>query len=148
MIFMIIMFSGVFGFVMADQQVPQLFAQAIINAKVAGWVFMLITIGLFFILGFVMGSAAITIIVIPILVPLLEMYHYSLIQFGVVSTTILETAFLTPPVGTVLYVIARVCKVNVEQVIKGVWPFIIIILIMTLIFAFVPGISLMFVRNP
>lgn len=147
MIFLIIMFSGVFGFVMADQQIPELFVQAVTSANVQGWQFMLMTISIFFILGFVMGPAAITIIIIPILVPLLEAYKYSLIQFGVVSTTILETAFLTPPVGTVLYVISRVCKVEVEKVIKGVWPFVVIILIITLIFAFVPELSLIFVRG-
>ena len=147
MIFMIIMFSGVFGFVLADQQLPEAFTQAVVKARISGWQFMMIVIFLMFLLGFFMGSAAITLIVTPILMPLLKTFHYNLIHFGVVQTAILETSFLTPPVGTVLYILCRVCKLKLEEIIKGVWPFVIIIYIFTLIIAFVPEISLLFVRQ-
>jgi C4-dicarboxylate transporter DctM subunit len=147
MIFMIIMFSGVFGFVLADQQLPKAFTEAVIGANIQRWQFMMLAVFLIFILGFFMGSAAITLIVTPILIPLLITYKYSLIHFGVIQCAILETSFLTPPVGTVLYIIARVCKLRLEEVIKGVWPFIIIIYIATIIITFVPQLSLFLVKG-
>ncbi|MFB3885858.1 MAG: TRAP transporter large permease subunit [Thermodesulfobacteriota bacterium] len=147
MIFLIIMFSGVFGFVLAEQQFPQFFTEAVVGAGINGWQFMLIAIGLIFILGFFMGTAAITLVVIPMLVPLLKAYHFNLIQFGVISAAVLETSFLTPPVGSVLYIMARVCKMKLEEVIRGVWPFVVVILIITLLFAFVPEISLILIKG-
>ncbi|OGP58652.1 MAG: hypothetical protein A2162_12095 [Deltaproteobacteria bacterium RBG_13_52_11b] len=147
MIFLIIMFSGVFGFVLAEQQLPKAFTDAVIGANIKGWEFMMITIFLIFILGFFMGSAAITLIVTPILMPLLIAYHYNLVHFGVIQTAILETSFLTPPVGTVLYIIARVCKLKLEEVMRGVWPFIIIIYLVTILVAFVPGLALFLTKG-
>jgi C4-dicarboxylate transporter DctM subunit len=64
------------------------------------------------------------------------------IHLGIVITINLELALLTPPVGANLYVLSSTGNMSVQSVIKGVMPFIIILLIALMVITFVPQITL------
>ena len=59
----------------------------------------------------------------PILVPVVKQAGIDPYYFGVIFIMNNAIGLLTPPVGTVLNVVAGVSKESLDKVIKGVWPF-------------------------
>ena len=64
-------------------------------------------------------------ILTPILMPIIKAAGIDPVYFGVLFIINNAIGLITPPVGTVLNVVAGVGKIKLEDVIKGVWPFLI-----------------------
>ena len=62
-------------------------------------------------------------IMVPVLFPSLEAMSIDPIWFGIFFVILIETALITPPVGLNLFVIQAVGKARLEEVVKGAWPF-------------------------
>lgn len=143
MIFLIIMMSEIFGSVISIERVPLKLAQAIVASNLSPTIFLLVLLGVLFVMGFFVGPAPIIIIMTPILLPIINEFGISPIHLGILITVSMELAFLTPPVGTVLYVLSGIGKVPVEEVARSVIPFVLILLAGAILIAFVPQLSLL-----
>ncbi|MBL4919170.1 TRAP transporter large permease [Szabonella alba] len=75
------------------------------------------------VLGMVLDFAPLMLILLPMLVPVCEVAGIDLVYFGVIFVIAGAIGLLTPPVGNVLNVVAGVARVPMEEVIVGVWPF-------------------------
>ena len=80
---------------------------------------MLLTI----VVGTAMDMAPTILILTPVLVPLVKAAGIDPVYFGVLFMINNSIGLITPPVGTVLSTVAGVGKVSMDQVTKGVWPF-------------------------
>jgi TRAP-type C4-dicarboxylate transport system permease large subunit len=60
------------------------------------------------------------------------------VYFGVMFIINNAIGLLTPPVGTVLNVVAGVARVNLDKVIKGVWPFLLAQMVLLFLFVLFP----------
>jgi TRAP-type transport system large permease protein len=79
-------------------------------------------------------------ILTPVLMPIVKQAGIDPVYFGVLFILNNAIGLLTPPVGTVLNVVAGVAKVPMDKVIKGVWPFLISQLLLLLLLIAVPQI--------
>lgn len=93
-------------------------------------------------MGTFLEAVSITLITLPILLPMIHHLGIDLIQFAVVMTVNMELAMITPPVGLNLFVVSAMAKDRLENVVKGVLPFIAIMIVMMFIFVLWPDISL------
>jgi len=75
----------------------------------------------------------------PILVPVVKQAGIDPIYFGVLFIMNVSIGMLTPPVGTVLNVVAGVSKAGLGNVIKGVWPFLIAETVMLFLLVLFPS---------
>ena len=82
------------------------------------------------------------IILTPLLLPTLMLYHVDLVHFGVVFQLNIMIGLLTPPIGMLLYVITGVSGVDMKEILKYLWPFLIAILFVLLLLTYVPSITL------
>lgn len=92
-----------------------------------------------FLLGFFLDWVEITLIILPLVAPVVSNLGFDLVWFTILFAVCLQTSFLTPPVGFALFYIKGVCppEIKVTDIYKGVVPFIIIQLIgLALIFVF------------
>ena len=94
------------------------------------------------ILGMFLEVFAVILIVVPLVLPLLAPLGISPIHFAVVITINMELALLTPPIGLNLYVLSSISKAPVDEVVKGTWPFIALLLCLLGLITYVPEISL------
>ena len=94
------------------------------------------------ILVFVVGTALdlmpTVLILTPILMPVVRQAGIDPIYFGVMFIMCNAIGLLTPPVGTVLNVVASVAKLRLDDVIKGVWPFLLAQTILLFLFVLFP----------
>lgn len=92
-----------------------------------------------FLLGFFLDWVEITLIVLPLVAPVVQSLGFDLVWFTILFAVCLQTSFLTPPVGFALFYIKGVCPpgIKVTDIYRGVAPFIVLQLIgLALIYQF------------
>jgi C4-dicarboxylate transporter DctM subunit len=93
------------------------------------------------ILGLFLEGNAIFIITIPIFAPIAQKFGIDLVNFGVVMTLLIMLGNLTPPVGMCLFAVSSFSKVNLGELSREVWPYLVGILIVTMMIAYIPSLS-------
>lgn len=141
-IVLIIGTASLFGWILAREQAPQAVAQLLLGFTDSAVVFLLLVNILLLVLGMVLEPAPIILIMVPVLLPVVEAFEISPLHFGIVMILNLMIGLLTPPVGNVLYVLNSVTGVSFINVVRGVAPFLVPLLISLLLVTFVPSISL------
>jgi C4-dicarboxylate transporter DctM subunit len=140
-IFLIIAGAKLFGKAITLYQIPQEISAAItMNISQPGF-FILIVCAVLLVMGFFLESLSMLLIMMPVLYPSLAPLMIDPIWFGVLFVVMIECALITPPVGLNLFVIQAVARVPLEEVIKGVWPFILILLGTVVLLWFFPGLA-------
>ena len=96
-----------------------------------------------FLLGFFLDWVEITLIILPLVAPVVQQLGFDLVWFTILFAMCLQTSFLTPPVGFALFYIKGVAppEIKVTDIYKGVIPFIIIQLVALAIVFLVPEIA-------
>jgi C4-dicarboxylate transporter DctM subunit len=124
--------SGIVGLVNAMQLEP--------------WMFLLIVNIVLLILGCFLDGVTILTVITPLLLPAVRDLGIDPIHFGIMLTLNIEIAAITPPIGMNLFVIAGISKTPPEEVVRGVVPFVGIMLIALIIITYMPWFSLALVR--
>lgn len=98
---------------------------------------------LIFVLGFFLESLEITLIVVPIVAPVLLLLGIDPIWLGIMIAINLQTSFLTPPFGFALFYLRGVAPASVKtgQIYRGVMPFILLQLSMLALLATYPQLA-------
>lgn len=138
----IIAASAPFAWVMAYAQGPAkvltLFQHISDSTTVALLLLMLILL----ILGCFLDGMAIIIITTPVIMPILTQFGIDPLHFGVILAINVMIGTITPPVGTIMYVALSFAKCSVVEFTKEIWPFLLILIALLVLFALVPEIVL------
>ncbi|WP_299391381.1 TRAP transporter large permease [Pelagibius sp.] len=128
MIFLIIAGAKVFSYAITLYLIPQTISQVLTNTFADAGLFMLAVGGVLLLIGFFLEALSMLLIMVPVLFPSLEAMGISPIWFGIFFVVLIETALITPPVGLNLFVIQAVGRARIEEVVKGAWPFAVMML--------------------
>lgn len=142
MIFLIIGAASLFGLYLTNAQVPQQVGAWIAESDLNKWIFMIIVNILFFIMGMFLEAVSIILITLPILLPILAHFDINLLHFAIIMTINMELGMITPPVGLNLFVVSGIAKEKLGEVVKGVIPFIILMIIFLALVVLIPQLSL------
>ncbi len=147
MIYFVMMAATLFGFLVTMEQLSDRVLALITAYDLRPWMFLAIMNISIFIMGMFLTPTTKILIVVPIVYPILQQLGISGIHFGILMTINMELAFLTPPIGMHLYVMSAVCKEPLNEVIKGIFPFFILLLIGMFVITYIPWISLVFLKH-
>jgi TRAP-type C4-dicarboxylate transport system permease large subunit len=144
MIGLILIGAYVLNYVITLLGVPQMLAQAVGDLPFPPWVIMLLIIGFYLALGTFMEGFSMIITTVPVIFPVVMALGYDPIWFGVVVTMLVEIALISPPDGTVLYVLQGMRRDGgqISEVFKGVLPFVGVYILAVLVLMVFPGIAL------
>ncbi|GAB5469691.1 MAG: hypothetical protein Kilf2KO_27210 [Rhodospirillales bacterium] len=129
---------------LAALNVPQGFVFAVTSLTDDPTLIILLMIAILIAAGCVMETTPNIVVLSPILLPLAREVGMNDIQFCVLMITTLGVGFITPPLGLNLFVVAGITG---ESVLKIAWraiPYVIAMLLIVLLIAFVPFISTVF----
>jgi len=102
-----------------------------------------VIIFLYFIGGFFMDSMALVVVTIPIFFPVVIQLGFDPIWFGVIIVLVSEMGVITPPVGVNVFVIKGIAPdVPLYVIFRGIFPFLIALIIMTALLVVFPQIAL------
>jgi tripartite ATP-independent transporter DctM subunit len=90
------------------------------------------------IVGCLLDPTCAQFLLVPILVPLVQSFGIDPVHFGVVMILNLMLGLLTPPMGGLLFVTCKVAELKLMDLLKEVWPFIIMLIIALGIVTYVP----------
>jgi C4-dicarboxylate transporter DctM subunit len=141
-IMIIIAAASCFGFLITREVDADAFVGIFQTVTGSRWLLMLMVIGFILVLGTFMEGGSIMIILTPLLLPVLAAYHVDAVHFGVVFQTAIMIGLLTPPVGMLLFVLAGVGRVPVKTILRNLWPFYLVLVVMVLLIAYVPDLSM------
>jgi len=127
---------------MTESGVPGALVKFTLDHHLKTWEFLLAINVLLLILGCFLEVAGALLLVMPILAPALLPLGINPIHFAIIFTHNLEIALVHPPVGLNLYVLSTVSDAPIGEVIRGILPFIILLLIVLGTITYVPDLSL------
>jgi TRAP-type C4-dicarboxylate transport system permease large subunit len=134
--------ASIFGWMLTATRTTEMIATWVLSVVSTPAGFLLLANLLMLFVGcFLEPTAAITILV-PILLPIVHKLGIDPVHFGLVMVLNLMIGLLHPPMGLVLFVLARVAKLSVERTTMAILPWLVPLLISLAIVTYIPSISL------
>jgi len=141
----LILAANIYGRMLALSGFPQYMGDAIAGADLGFYGFMLLYVLLLIVLGMFLDSISMMLIVLPLVLPIVTGFGADLIWFGIVTVITVEMGLLTPPLGIAVYVVRSTIddkRVTLNQIFAGAFPFVVIMLAVTVILIAFPQLSL------
>src|SRR5215213_4225002 len=139
--------ASIFAWLLTVSQAAQILSDAILGLTQSKWVFLLLANLLILFVGcFIDTIAAITILV-PILLPIVLKLGIDPIHFGLIITLNLMIGLLHPPLGMVLFVLARIARLSVERTTMAILPWLVPLLFALIAITYVPELTLWLPRT-
>lgn len=138
--------SALLSWVLTNEMIPQRIAASIIAMTQNKYVILLMMNVFFLFAGMFLHSAAAIIMIVPIVMPLVNMVGIDPVHFGLIVTFNLGIGQQTPPVASVLLTTCSVAKVSITEVMRVNIYFILIALFVLFFLTYVPAVS-MFLPN-
>lgn len=141
-IMMIVGAASVFAWILTANQVAAQFAEFVLSFTESKTVVLLLIMAVVLVVGLFMETIAAISILVPVLMPVAAQFGIDPVHLGIIVILNLMLGLLTPPVGMVLFVLARVSKVPFEQCVRATLPFLVPLLGVLLLLTFVPSLVL------
>jgi tripartite ATP-independent transporter DctM subunit len=122
-IMLIVASANLLGYIFARERVPQQISELVLGLTSDPTVFLLLVLALSLVLGTALDAIAVLTLTVPILLPLSETYGVDPIALGVLMILSQMIGLLTPPVGTVIFVLQAIAKARMSEVFWGSLPF-------------------------
>ncbi len=139
---MIVASATIFAWILIDQQVAEILANALLGFSQNKTVILIIMMLVILLIGCFMETIAAITILVPVLLPIAQQVGIDPVHLGLIVILNLMLGLLTPPVGMVLYVLSKVSGVKFEKCVTATAPFIVPLLIVLLMITFVPEIAM------
>lgn len=134
--------ASIFAWLLTTTQAAQALADWILSITDNKLVFLLLVNLLILFVGcFIDTIAAITILV-PILLPIVLKLGIDPVQFGLIVTLNLMIGLMTPPLGMVLFVLARISKLSVERATMAILPWLVPLVVGLVAITYIPALTL------
>jgi len=146
-VMILIGFAASFGYIMTMMQIPLKITTLFTSFSSEAWVILACINIMLLVLGTLMDMAPLILILTPILLPVIKSIGIDPVHFGMIMMVNLGIGLITPPVGAVLFVGSAVAKLKIEQVVKAMKPFFVILLFVLMLVTYVPQISLWLPRT-
>jgi C4-dicarboxylate transporter DctM subunit len=143
----IVIFALLFAHWITGSGIPTAIVDLAVALEMEPWQFLLALNLIMFVMGMFLDAVAVLLIVTPIVLPVLGELGIDPIHFGIVLIVNMEIAFLTPPIGLNLFVLSSIARAPITEAIKGIWPFIILMVAFLMLITYVPEISLWLPRQ-
>lgn len=130
--------SGIFGWCLSTARIPTTIANAVVPMLSGPAMYLVMLTVVLLIVGCLMETAAAVIVLAPILIPIGVAMGLSELHLGVVFCINLIVGYITPPFGHNLFATVSISGLPYEEVVKGVLPFMLLMIACVLLFTFVP----------
>ena len=140
-VMMILCAANLFSYYMSWENVPSTLTNALLNLTSNTSVFLILCNILFLVIGCFMDAMAAMIVIAPLLAPVVRALGIDIIHFGLVMCFNCGLAAITPPFGTYIFLVSGILKMKTGDMIRDLWPFIGIAVIVLILVTYVPWFS-------
>jgi len=141
-IMFIIANAGLFAFLITRAGVPEAIGMWLQDVLKSPTMFLLGVNAALFIIGMFIETSAAIIVLAPILAPVAVHFGVDPVHFGLIMVVNLALGMITPPFGVNLFAACTVARISLDQIVKHLIPFVLVILGCLMVITYVPWISL------
>ncbi len=141
-VMILIGFAACFGYVMTLMQIPLKITTFFTSLTNNTYLILFYINIMLLILGTLMDMAPLILILTPILLPVVKLLGVDPVHFGIIIMVNLGIGLLTPPVGSVLFVGSAVGKIKIEALVKAMYPFFGVLLLLLALVTYVPALTM------
>ncbi len=134
--------ASIFGWLLTATRVTDMVAMWVLSFTHSPWVFLLLANLLMLFVGCFLEPTAAILILVPVLLPVVQQLGIDPVHFGLVMVLNLMIGLLHPPMGMVLFVLARVANLSIEKTTMAIVPWLIPLLLSLVLITYVPQIAL------
>ena len=134
--------AGLLAWVITVNDIPQDLAKLFVSLSSNPAVYLALVNALLLFTGCFINAAAQVPIFAPILYPVAAAMGIDPILFGIIMTINLCIGTITPPLGVDLFVASTISKVSIEQIVKYIWPYILVLILDLVVVTYYPPLSL------
>ena len=134
--------ASIFGWLLTATRVTDFVAAWVLGFTHSPWVFLLLANLLMLFVGCFLEPTAAILILVPVLMPVIQQLGIDPVHFGLVMVLNLMIGLLHPPMGMVLFVLARVANMSIERTTMAIVPWLVPLLLSLILITYVPQISL------
>jgi C4-dicarboxylate transporter, DctM subunit len=133
--------ASALGELMSYYQLSVKAQEFFVNNVGAEWVFILIIIAFFLFVGTFMDAIPAMILFVPVILPTANLFGMDPVHLGLIVVMTLAIGLVTPPYGLCLLLAAKIGNLSIEKSFSAVMPYILIVLVVLLFVAFLPGVA-------
>ena len=141
-IMFIIANAGLFAFIITRAGVPEAIGEWLSEVLQSPLWFLLGVNAALFVIGMFIETSAAIIVLAPILVPVAIHFGVDPVHFGTIMVVNLALGMITPPFGVNLFAACTVAKISLDQIVKHLLPFVLVIISCLMLITYIPSISL------
>ena len=141
-IMFIIANAGLFAFIITRAGVPEAIGEWLSKVLQSPMWFLLGVNAALFVIGMFIETSAAIIVLAPILVPVAIHFGVDPVHFGTIMVVNLALGMITPPFGVNLFAACTVAKISLDQIVKHLLPFVLVIIGCLMLITYIPSISL------
>ena len=141
-IMFIIANAGLFAFIITRAGVPEAIGEWLSKVLQSPMWFLLGVNAALFVIGMFIETSAAIIVLAPILVPVAIHFGVDPVHFGTIMVVNLALGLITPPFGVNLFAACTVAKISLDQIVKHLLPFVLVIIGCLMLITYIPSISL------
>ncbi|HKU87079.1 MAG TPA: TRAP transporter large permease [Casimicrobiaceae bacterium] len=134
--------ASIFGWLLTATRVTDMVAMWVLSFTHSPWVFLLLANLLMLFVGCFLEPTAAILILVPVLLPVVQQLGIDPVHFGLVMVLNLMIGLLHPPMGMVLFVLARVANLSIEKTTMAIVPWLIPLLLSLILITYVPQIAM------
>ncbi|MDD4012055.1 MAG: TRAP transporter large permease [Sphaerochaetaceae bacterium] len=141
-IMFIIALSGIFGYGIPFERIPDVVSKLILGLTINPYLVMFIIFVILVILGMFMDGSVVILLFTPIFLPLAMKVGWDPVHFGILFCSVITIGNMTPPVGLAMYAACQILETPSKDYIREMWPFVITVMLLLSILVFFPNIVL------
>jgi tripartite ATP-independent transporter DctM subunit len=127
-----------FSYIVAIEHIPSIFSGLLLGVTSNKYVLLLVINILFIILGMFIDTMAITLVFIPMVLPLVKLLGIDLVHFGVVIVLNMMIGLSTPPFGMLLFIVSGISGTPLKSIIKEIFPMLLVLIGVLFLITYVP----------
>jgi tripartite ATP-independent transporter DctM subunit len=144
-ILILLVAAGFYSRMLSVAGVPMAISEVVQAAGLGPYGFLLLYVAILLLLGMILDSSSILLIMTPVAVPIAASLDFNLIHFGIITVIAVEIGLLTPPFGISVFTVKSTLNdpnVSVESIFAGTLPYVGVMLVVLLLIAIFPIMSL------
>ncbi len=129
---------GIYQYIVATEQLGLKLGQLIVSMHLNKYEFLLFANIFFIFMGCILDAIPVMLIFFPVLLPISLQLGIDPTHFGVIVVLNLMIGLLTPPIGALLFLEAKIADISFGELVKSVWPYTISLFIVLFLCTYIP----------
>jgi len=141
-VFLIIGMANLLLWVVATLQIPSLIVQCVSSFGMNRYAVLFLCNIAFLLTGMILETTAAALLLSPVLASLAYAVGVHPLHFAIIVCVNLLIGLCTPPMGECLFLACGIASISLEDIVKRIWPFVLVEIVVLLLITFVPDITM------